>query len=135
MESLGLISIFVLAWSLQVFLAYQQNKTIIKEIQEIQRTHHSGHLGVGQSRWKLNFGSGVILILVTNNQGQIEVARLMQGVTVFQRFKTLESLLQLSVNEAYSSLTQKNLKGAFFDAITNINQQRKKDNLSELTLV
>lgn len=135
MEYLGLISLLVVFWSLQVYLAYQQNKTIIKEIQDIQRTHHSGHLGVGQRRSEFNFGSGVILIIVTNNDGLIVAARLLKGVSVFKRFKTMESILNFYVSQAYLKIEDKKIKEAFEEAINHINLERTNNQLSELSLV
>lgn len=135
MEYLGLISFLVVFWSLQVYLAYQQNKTIIKEIQDIQRTHHSGHLGVGQRRSKFNFGSGVILMIVTNNDGLIVAAHLLKGVSVFKRFETMESILNFSVALAYQKIEDKKIKEAFKEAINNINLERTNNQLSELSLV
>lgn len=134
MEYLGLISFLIVSWSLQVYLAYQQNKTIIKEIQEIQRTHHSGHLGVGVKRARFNFGSGVILILVTDNDGQILDTRLLKGISVFSRFKKMESILSFSVGQAYSMIEDNKIRAAFEEAVKNINDQRNTHSLSELEL-
>lgn len=134
MEYIGLISFLVVSWSLQVYLAYQQNKTIIREIQDIQRTHHSGHLGVGVKRAKFNFGSGVIFILVTNEEGHVVDARKLQGISVFKRFEKMDSILNFSVAQARDSLSDKKVIAAFDEAVKNVNDQRRNHSLSELEL-
>ncbi|OXS76752.1 transcriptional regulator GutM [Domibacillus enclensis] len=79
-----LLAGFVVLWLLQIYLTTRQMRHYRATIQKMSR-RESGYLGVGVEKKKL--GSGTVLILVTDENGVVEECRVMNGVTVFAKFK------------------------------------------------
>lgn len=83
------------------------------QVKEYRRTvhklHELGNLGIGSFRRR--FGSGNIVIIACNSKGKITGGRIMQGMTIFTRFRELEGIVGKSIYQLkseYLILQQKN---------------------------
>lgn len=120
---------FVCMWYLQIILAKQQTKNYLNNLNEIKK-RKSGHLGVGIARAKFNLGKGIILIVVTDIEGNILEYRKMEGGSIFARFKKCPQYLNIPASQLVNQLTQSREKKAFIEAIKLINNEREKKNLA-----
>lgn len=132
--ALALIVLFVTFWLVQFYFVYRQNKMINKEIRRLQTAHKQGHLGVGISRAKFNFGSGVLMMVVTDLDGIISEVSMIKGISNFAPFKDQPQYKGLSVSEAHQQMTSKKVKTAFENAIEKINVARKTNDYPALNI-
>jgi len=79
-----LLAGFVTMWLLQFYLTTRQMKHYHMTVQQMSN-REGGYLGVGVEKKKL--GSGTVVVLVTSEEGIVEECRVMNGVTVFAKFK------------------------------------------------
>lgn len=90
-----LLAGFVVLWLLQIYLTTRQMRHYRATIQKMSR-RESGYLGVGVEKKKL--GSGTVLILVTDENGVVEECRVMNGVTVFAKFKKCKRFIGQNIS-------------------------------------
>lgn len=120
---------FVCMWYLQIILSKMQTKDYFNNLNEIKK-RKSGHLGVGIVRAKFNLGKGIILIIVTDVEGNILEYRKMEGGSVFAKFKNCPQYLNVPANKLINQLKTEKEKKAFMEAIKLINAERSKNNLA-----
>lgn len=122
------IVVFAGVWLLQIILTKSQMKNYQMTIKKLSN-RASGYLGVGIEKQKL--GIGVIVILVTDNEGTVVESQLMRGVTVFSRFEDFAKYNGLSLHELKNSLADESIDLAFEKAIEKVEvQMEKKMNLA-----
>ena len=85
METLW-ISLFCLM-VLQVIGTHLQVKQYRKAV---SRLHLLGNIGIGSRRSKI--GAGSIVIIACKNDGKVTGGEIMQGMTIFNRFKKIENI-------------------------------------------
>lgn len=79
---------------LQALLTYIQIKTCDKKIKEMRR---KGTVGMGAVKGKMKAGN--IIILACDEEGYISDACIMQGITVFARFKPIKDIYNKHIGE------------------------------------
>ncbi|MGM8213446.1 transcriptional regulator GutM [Virgibacillus sp. W0430] len=87
---------FVLMWVLQIILSSYQLKHYNKTLKEMSQ-RNSGFLGVGVD--KRRFGVGSVVIIVCNKEGVVTESRMLEGVTVFQRFKQNNAIINEHIDK------------------------------------
>lgn len=102
-----LMVIFVISWILQGVLTYFQIRNYKDRMSTLGKV---GYLGIGRMKKKL--GRGRILLLVSNEYGEIIKAEEMRGVSVFTRFKEKDELIGYKIDEL-----GKNLSGDFKEVV------------------
>jgi len=108
-----------------------------KKIVELQNTYR-GYLGIGISRAKFNAGRGVIIALVTSDEGIVSDLQVLSGITVMARFKQKRDYLGMSVKEIQMAIKQskdKKLMSALQQAIEKINLEREKNGFEQFELI
>jgi len=99
--------IFVISWILQGVLTYFQIRNYKDRMSILGKV---GYLGVGRMKKKL--GRGRILLLVSNESGEVIKAEEMRGISVFTRFKEKNELIGYKIDEL-----GKNLSGDFKEVV------------------
>ena len=84
-------------WGLQIVGTHIQMSHYRKVLGGITREGGKGYVGAGNA--KARFGKGVILILVTDEDGVVTRALRMRGMTVFARFEEAPGLVGMSLDE------------------------------------
>jgi DNA-binding transcriptional regulator of glucitol operon len=93
MDFIYVFGIFVIiSYLIQVFFSIKQTKHFNENYCEMRRR---GKVLIGKKKGYLV--AGTIIILQVNQSDIIESARILQGITVFTKFKSLESVRGLSV--------------------------------------
>lgn len=131
MDYIRLIIAFGALWLMQAFLAFFQSKSINKKFVELQKSH-TGHMGIGIVRAKLNAGKGVILAVVTDVEGLVADFQILSGYTVLARFKQRPHYIGQSVADVAIQIKDKKVYKAFIQAIDRINDEREKNGYSTL---
>ena len=108
--------LFVGAYALQTLLTLSQIKQFNKVFVELKR---KGKVLIGRKGGRLV--SGTLILFLIDDAGVIQEAKMMQGVTVFARFKALPNLVGeqiLSLNETHDKIKKLNkfARGAVEDA-------------------
>ena len=100
-ESMGTWTWILLAvavvWILQMVGTHVQMSHYRSVLGGITREGGKGFVGAGNA--KARFGKGVILILVSDEDGIVKRALRMRGMTVFARFEEAPDLVGLSLEE------------------------------------
>ncbi|WP_209123983.1 transcriptional regulator GutM [Alkalihalobacillus sp. BA299] len=117
------IAIFIGMWLVQFLLTKVQMKNYQDTLKKLSN-RPSGFLGVGVQKQKI--GIGVIAILVTDVKGKIVESEVMQGVTVFSRFKSFTKFNGLSLDECKAELHEEPIDLALKMAIDKIEHQMKE---------
>ncbi len=97
----GLLA-FGLLWALQVAGTAFQMRHYRKVLGAVTGRWNDGYVGTGAARGR--FGRGVIAIVVTDQQRQVREAFVMQGRTVFAKFRRLPELTGRSLDEIRQGL-------------------------------
>ena len=92
-----LILALALVWILQIVGTYFQMRHYREVLGGITREEDEGYVGVGNA--KAQFGKGVILILVVDENGVVKRALRMRGMTIFARFKDAPELGGTKIDE------------------------------------
>ncbi|MDA9460263.1 transcriptional regulator GutM [Enterococcus mundtii] len=121
----SLVFLLAACWVIQILLSYLQHINYRKELNEIKK-RHTGFLGVGIAKAKFNLGRGVILLLVTDQNGLILSCREMSGVTIFARFKEKKEFIGKKTNETFNLLSNKQRKAAFDQALQLIQMEKNR---------
>ncbi|MCR1972676.1 transcriptional regulator GutM [Clostridium sporogenes] len=118
-----IVIVIGLAWLLQTALGFLQFKDFNKNFKELRE---KGRVVIGKNRGRVKRGS-VILIAIDDNCSIIE-SRIMKGITILARFKTMEILN----NQNFHSINPNILKNldqqttlAIQDGIKNYNEYYK----------
>ena len=88
------ITIFIVLWLLQFLMTKKQLKHYHQTVKEMSN-QSSGYLGIGVD--KKRFGTGTVLIMVTEVKGTVIDCRIMSGVTVFAKFKKCKRFNKLDI--------------------------------------
>ncbi|GLC87146.1 transcriptional regulator GutM [Lysinibacillus piscis] len=115
-----LLAGFIGMWLLQIYLTMRQMKYYRKTVHQMSN-RESGYLGVGIEKKKL--GSGTVLILVTNTEGIVEECKVMNGVTVFAKFKNCKRFIGQHISMLQDDKWENSLKMA----TAKITQQMDKE--------
>lgn len=119
------IAIFIGMWLIQLLLTKMQMSNYQATLRRLSN-RSSGFLGVGIQKQKI--GIGCIAIIVTDKEGIILENEVMQGVTVFTRFKAFTKFDGLTLSMIRAQLENEPMDLAFKMAIKNIEfQMRKKE--------
>ena len=94
MENIILLAVFIIiAFVLQIALSMIQRRHFNKSFVELRR---KGKGVIGKKRgW---FSAGTIVLIQIDETGLILDARLLQGITVFSKFRTLSSVLMQNIS-------------------------------------
>lgn len=92
-----LILALAIVWILQIVGTYFQMQHYRRVLGRITGEGGEGYVGVGNA--KATFGKGVILILVSDEDGVIKKALRMRGMTIFARFKEAPDLVGMRLEE------------------------------------
>jgi len=79
---------------LQMYMAYRQMQHFKRTILDLR---DQGVMGLGVKKSKL--GQGRVVVLVSNPEGEISVARVMSGISVFARFREKKDLCGMHVDQ------------------------------------
>ncbi len=90
----GLI-LFALCWALQIAGTALQMRHYRRVLAALETRWSDGYIGSGSARAR--FGRGAIMILVVSPAGIVRDALLMQGRTVWAKFKPLPGLAGLDI--------------------------------------
>ena len=85
----------VIAWALQAYGVWVQTQHYQRVFAELRRSWSDGMLGVGAAPAKL--GKGAIVIVVVDPRGTVRAVEVMQGRSVFAKFKSRDDLVGLSL--------------------------------------
>jgi glucitol operon activator protein len=120
MEKLLLIAF--LFYVLQMILTYFQVKNFRNNVDELRK---KGVIGIGSKKRKLS--AGTIVILVSNEFGDIIEGRMMQGFSILARFKNLKDLNGFNIGELKERMMREGSKDtATLDALKQIENQLVK---------
>ncbi|EJP6472061.1 transcriptional regulator GutM [Clostridium sporogenes] len=118
-----IVIVIGLAWLLQTALGFLQFKDFNKNFKELRE---KGRVVIGKNRGRVKRGS-VILIAIDDNCSIIE-SRIMKGITILARFKTMEILNNQNLHSINPNIL-KNLDQqttlAIQDGIKNYNEYYK----------
>lgn len=92
-----LILALAIVWILQIIGTYFQMQHYRRVLGRITDEGGEGYVGVGNA--KATFGKGVILILVSDEDGVIKEALRMRGMTILARFKEAPDLVGMRLEE------------------------------------
>lgn len=92
-----LILVLAVVWILQIVGTYFQMQHYRRVLGRITSEGDEGYVGVGNA--KATFGKGVILILVSDEEGGIRKALRMRGMTILARFREVPDLVGMSLEE------------------------------------
>ncbi|ALX49990.1 transcriptional regulator GutM [Lentibacillus amyloliquefaciens] len=118
------IIVFASIWGLQFLLTHFQVKHYQSEIKKLSK-RDSGYLGTGY--YKKRFGTGAIMLLVCDEDGWITDAKVMKGLTVFARFRNMQRLIGMKLeNSKLADFLPKKEQIALTNAIDMIEKEFKK---------
>ena len=92
-----LILALAIVWILQIIGTYFQMQHYRRVLGRITDEGGEGYVGVGNA--KATFGKGVILILVSGEEGVINEALRTRGMTILARFKEAPDLVGMRLEE------------------------------------
>lgn len=121
MDYFKLILIFGLMWLVQIAFTMKQQKHIRSTLSVTKNSYSSGYLGTGITRSKFNFGPGVLLIIVMNNDDTVVEFKVLKGFSVFSRFKSLNKFKNKHFSFIEFKKNEKKIQEAYLQAIDQIN--------------
>ena len=95
---------FMVIQALGTYVQVQQYKKAVR------RLHKKGNIGIGSKRSRIRNN---IVIIACDNQGKIVDGELMEGLTVFTKFKQIPDIIGKDIfllKEEYESLSKKEKK-------------------------
>ncbi|MCH4168733.1 MAG: transcriptional regulator GutM [Streptococcaceae bacterium] len=124
--------IMIIAYILQIIFSLKQIKNFNIAYSRLRK---KGKVAIGRRSGKVQ--SGTIFMFAINSQDEIQDAMLMQGVTVFAKFKTKadyigENLNQLTSNHPLVTKENKLVQSAILDAkelLIKVRQQDYQENI------
>ena len=87
--------LFAICWALQIAGTMRQMRHYRRVLGTLETRWADGYIGSGSARAR--FGRGAIMILVVSPAGTVRHALLMQGRTVWAKFKPMPGLVGLDV--------------------------------------
>ena len=93
----NLILALAFVWALQIVGTYFQMRHYKEVLGRVAGEGNEGYVGVGNA--KARFGKGVILILVSGEDGVVRRALRMRGMTIFARFREAPDLVGMGLDE------------------------------------
>lgn len=115
MEILIIMAAIMVSWILQTVLGTTQVKNFNKHYSELR---NNGRVSIGRS--KGTFRTGVVLLMSIDKRRRIQIARKMQGLTIFAKFKDFDLLVGQDLlhidTEVYNKM-DRYTKKAFDEAI------------------
>ena len=115
----NLLFIALLLYILQMVFTYFQIKNFYRTISELKQ---KGIVGIGSKKRKLSAGN--IIILVSNEFGDILEGHMMQGFSILARFKKIKYVSGLKVSEFKKIVVKENSKNtAMLDALQQLENQ------------
>ncbi len=99
----------VIAWALQAYGVWRQTQHYQGVFKELRKGWSDGMLGVGAAPAKL--GRGAIVMVVVDPSQIVRTVRVMQGRSVFAKFKARDDLNGLSLTELKAKV-----EGSGFDS-------------------
>ena len=95
---------FMVIQALGTYVQVQQYKKAVR------RLHKKGNIGIGSKRSRIRNN---IVIIACDNQGKIVDGELMEGLTIFTKFKQIPEIVGkdiLTLKEEYEALSKKEKK-------------------------
>lgn len=114
-----MVSVVYAAFSLMIVQGIFTWFQVVNYRKTIRSLKDRGIIGVGMQKGR--FRSGKIVILVSNELGEIIAGKEMQGITIFARFKDIRSVEGKNIfilKEEFSSHNNKDI--ALINAVNNI---------------
>lgn len=117
---------FMIIQALGTYVQVQQYKKAVR------RLHKKGNIGIGSKRSRLKNN---IVIIACNNQGDIVDGELMEGLTVFTKFKQIPEVIGkniFSLREEYEAMSkrkQKQIRGHLQAVQALCNRLENTDNI------
>lgn len=105
MQTEALLGGLFLLFVIQVVGTHLQVKEYKRAVREM---HRLGNVGIGSRRRRL--GPSNIVIIACGSDGEIVDGRMMQGMTIFSRFRPMEGIAGRTIYElhaAYTALPEK----------------------------
>ncbi len=120
-----LLIIMIVLWVLQGFLTVFQLMNLKKRIGELEKY---GHVGMGAVKGR--FKAGTMVLVAGNEDGEIVEAQLMQGRTIFAKFKPYQEIIGLKYWDVLAESKEKegNLSQALTRAIKSLEQKYEEEN-------
>ncbi|MGM0169102.1 hypothetical protein IGI39_003419 [Enterococcus sp. AZ135] len=93
-----LYALFIIAFFIQCYLSYLQNKALQQEVMKMNRMHSNHcYVTVGKKRARF-FRRGYVVILAVDASQTIVQARILSGLTVFARMKQETEIVGQNIN-------------------------------------
>ena len=105
MQTEALVGALFLLFVVQVIGTHLQVKEYKRAVREL---HKRGNVGIGSRRRKL--GPSNIVVIACNSSGEILEGRIMQGMTILSRFRSIEGIAGRTIYDLraeYASLPEK----------------------------
>ena len=121
------LAVLVVAWSAQALGTYVQMRHYSDVMGEVTGTWSDGYMGTGNARSAL--GAGVILMLIVGPDRLVRRVLIMQGRSVFARFKRVEELegKPLAALDSSPALSSKGSRSALSIALSQVEKAASKE--------
>ena len=114
----------VIAWALQAYGVWRQTQHYQGVFKELRRNWSDGMLGVGAAPAKL--GKGAIAMVVVDPNGTVRTVRVMQGRSVFAKFKARDDLDGMTLADLKAKIEASGLDRGLGVAIAKAIEQIEK---------
>ena len=129
MDYFGFVVLFAVLWFVQFGFSIIQSKAMTNELVAMKRRNIGNNMGIGVTRAKFNVGRGIIVMVVTNQDGIVQEFQALSGVSVLARFKAKNDFVGKPVKEVMALIKDKRLLSTFQQAIEKINEERVKNGM------
>lgn len=129
MDYFGFVVLFAVLWFVQFGFSIIQSKAMTNELVAMKRRNVGNNMGIGVTRAKFNVGRGIIVMVVTNQDGIVQEFQALSGVSVLARFKAKNDFVGKPVKEVMALIKDKRLLSTFQQAIEKINEERIKNGM------
>lgn len=93
-----LYALFIIAFFVQCYLSYLQNKALQTEVMRMNRLYRNYcYVSVGKKRARL-FRKGYVVILAVDEDRTIVQAKILSGMTVFARLKEETAIIGQNID-------------------------------------
>ena len=129
MDYFGFVVLFAVLWFIQFGFSIIQSKAMTNELVAMKRRNIGNNMGIGVTRAKFNVGRGIIVMVVTNQDGIVQEFQALSGVSVLARFKAKNDFVGKPVKDVMALIKDKRLLSTFQQAIEKINEERVKNGM------
>lgn len=129
MDYFGFVVLFAVLWFIQFGFSIIQSKAMTNELVAMKRRNIGNNMGIGVTRAKFNVGRGIIVMVVTNQDGIVQEFQALSGVSVLARFKAKNDFVGKPVKEVMALIKDKRLLSTFQQAIEKINEERVENGM------